>query len=155
MKQKTLRWMADNVWLGWLLCLPLLVFPVVWAFDRSPPFEVLSREPSSAKPGGHLMLVAEVRRDVKRGCSAFFTRHLYTPAGYRYDLEGLQFASASQIEDIEDRQPGRLALIIELPASITAGTAHLVTNLQYRCNPLHMLWPINITTDISFTVELP
>lgn len=155
MRQKTLSWMADNVWTGWFLCLPLLVIPLFWAFDRTPPFEILSHQPASGKPGGQLVVVADVRRDLSRGCSAYFTRHLYSPAGYRYDLEGLQFASAEQVRDIEARQPGRLALAIELPMSLSAGTAHLVTNLQYRCNPLHAVWPINVTTDIPFTVELP
>lgn len=68
------------------------------------------------------------------------------------DLEGLQAASADQIASIEARNPGRLAIVIELPLWITPGTAQLVTHLQYRCNPLHIVWPINVTTTIPFNV---
>lgn len=150
---RTLRWMASHVGLAWLLCFPLALFPIAWAFDRDPPFEVVSVEPAVGRPGGSVLLLATVKRDIKRGCSVKYTRHLWTPAGYRMDLEGLQEASADQIARMETRNPERLAVVIELPAWITPGTAQLVTHLNYRCNPLHILWPISVTTTLAFNVE--
>ena len=150
-----------NKFLHRLMVVPLLVLIafvielVIWSLDRHPPFEVLAAAPAMVAPGQTVNLVADVRRDTDRGCSARFTRHIYDGAGSRHDLEGVQIINSDGIIDIERRTPGQLHVSLRVPSSATPGGASLVTNLDYTCNPLHGLWPIHVVTEIPFTITEP
>lgn len=150
-----------NKFLHRLMIVPLLVLiafvveVVIWSVDRHPPFEVLATAPAMVAPGEIVDLVADVRRDTDRGCSARFTRHIYDGASSRHDLEGVQIINAEGIRDIERRTPGQLWVSVRVPSKATPGQASLVTNLDYTCNPLHGLWPIHVITEIPFTITEP
>jgi len=138
-------------WLAKLL-LVLACMSVVWfALDRDPLFEVLSVEPAHARPGEVVIIKAEVRRDADRGCSAAMTQFLFDSDRKRFDL-GSSVASAELIRDIETYSPGLMLMTLTLPRSISYGQADLVSVINYRCNKVHALWPIEVTTHIPFTV---
>lgn len=142
----------------WLI-VPVLVLFVAciqiafWAFDREPPFEVLSSEITSAEPGRVVVLKQVVRREPERRCSADFTRSIYDSTGARFDLEGANFATAKTIDALEKFSPGGLTLAVIVPVGAQLGPATLVTTLRYRCNPLHALWPIDVIAVVPFNVR--
>lgn len=124
---------------------------VYYAMDRDPPFAVVSVLPAQARPGEYVTLQATVRRDVDRRCSADFSRYLYDSAGSRFDL-GRSSASAEMIDSLERTSPGFLKVSIKLPEVMEPGQADMQTVLAYRCNKVHTIWPIEVTTDIPFLV---
>ncbi len=142
---RKLQWIATaTVWTGLL--------SIAWfASDRKPPFEVLDVYPASARPGEYITITAHVRRDLDRRCEADFSRYLFDEVGARYDL-GYTQASAEMISEMDRRSPGMLSVSVKLPETMQPGNASLVSVLRYRCNNVHVIWPIKITTTMPFTV---
>lgn len=128
------------------------VASVAWfAFDREPPFEVLSVEPAMARPGEVIHIRAAVRRDSSRMCSAEMTQYIFDASKRRFDL-GSSVASAELIRDIEAQTPGQMLLTMIVPLGMAPGDADLTSVLYYRCNKVHALWPIEVTTHVPFVV---
>jgi len=126
---------------------------LVWALDRTPPFELISIEPAVATPGESAVLIMHVRRDAGRDCSAILTRWVIDGKGVKIDLEGQQRISAEAIRDLERRTPGLLITSVPVPLSAFAGDALLVSDLEYVCNPVQRWWwPIGVTTKAPFTI---
>ncbi len=149
---KVLDRVADN--LLWVArgAILLSVLMVAWfAADREPPFAVIQTYPAEARPGDWITLTADVRRDTHRNCSAEFSRFIFDATHRRYDL-GSAIATADMIGEMQLRTPNRLVVSVRLPETITPGQARLLTALQYKCNRVHELWPISVTTTIPFTV---
>lgn len=138
-------------WVAYVLLFSGLASFAWFAADREPPFAVLSVEPAAARAGEWITITAAVRRDVHRRCAASFSRYVYAADGARYDL-GDSFASADVIADLERRMPGRLRVTVQLPKAMDAGPATLWTTLEYRCNKVHQWWPIEVETQMPFTV---
>lgn len=122
-----------------------------YAADREPPFAVLSVEPAEARAGDYITIVANVRREVDRMCDADFSRYLYDATGARYDM-GHAIASAEMIAALERRDNGRLRVSFLVPYGAAPGAASLQSVLNYKCNKIHRLWPITVTTELPFTV---
>ena len=140
-----LLWVAN-------ITIALGLLSVAWfALDRSPPFAVLAVTPAAAKPGDWITIRSQVRRDVDRECAADFSRFLFDSGGSRFDL-GASGSTAEMIRSMEQKSPGALSITLRLPEAIKAGPADLTTALQYRCNKVHSLWPIEVTTHMPFTV---
>ena len=145
--------LSKVIWLALSAVIGIALAQVgVWAFDRDPPYKLLSVDPAISRRGEYVDLTAHVWRDVHRGCAAEFVRFLYTSAGYRVDMEGAQFISARNLEQMERRDPGMLRLKLFVPVMMVAGRTKLVTEIRYICNPLHHLWPIEVTTTMPFDV---
>ena len=141
----------------WLATVVLAVTVVAagWLMlDRSPPFAILEVEPASARPGEIIKLHMRVMRDLKRDCSAEFTRYVFDSSAMRYYLDRGQ-ASSDFIHNLEKRSPGQLHIAITVPEDVEPGPAELETVLDYRCNKMHRLWPIEVTTRAPFTVLPP
>jgi hypothetical protein len=132
-----------------LVCGLLVV--LYYAADREPPFAVLSVKPAAAYPGEFVAIEANVRRQVERNCSAEFARYIFDSQGTRYDLGG-GTASAELVGRMERQSPGVLRLSVQVPPTAAPGTAHLVTVLDYACNRTHRIAPIQVTTEMPFTV---
>lgn len=139
------EWMARVI----LLLAGLLV--LYYAADRKPPFAVLSSTHAEAAPGEFVIVHAKVRRDAGRGCNADFWRYVYDSNGTRFDL-GHSQASAEAVAQMERRAPGSLSVAFRVPSAAAPGPATLQTVLQYQCNRVHHWWPIEVTTDLPFTV---
>lgn len=143
---RRLQWAATAMLWAGLLSVAFL------AADRRPPFEILEYYPAHAKAGEYITITARVRRDVERSCSADFTRYLFDTAGARFDL-GSSETSAVMIKHMEAQHPGLLRVIVKLPEVMQPGDGALVSVLHYRCNRVHSLWPIEVTTTLPFTVD--
>jgi hypothetical protein len=147
-----LDYFVERLMAVWWMTIIASLLAIGWfASDREPPFEILSVPEVSVRPGEWLKVTAEVRRDVSRGCDAVFSRYIFSGEGVRYDL-GTSHASAAMISAIELRHPGKLPIAVLVPGSIEPGRARLEMVLSYRCNQVHALWPIVVTTEIPFTV---
>ena len=149
--------LVNNALRRWFWC-PAAILLValgqlaVWAADREPPFALISTDPIIAKRGEEVTLHANVRRDIARRCSAKYSRYVFDADGFRRDLEGERTASAEFIDKMERISPGKLQVVIKLSQALPLGSSALVTDLRYRCNPLHVLWPIFVKTEIPFEV---
>lgn len=121
------------------------------ALDRDPPFAVISVAPAEARAGEYVTITARVWRDTTRRCSANISRYLYTENGARYDM-GSSFATVQFIEDLESRSPGILKVLVLLPTTISPGAAELISAIEYRCNSVHRIWPIEVFTSLPFRV---
>jgi hypothetical protein len=139
----------DRIALVFLIALG--VAAIVLALDRRVPFSVVSVEPAYARPGQIVVIRATVHRDTKRECSAEFTRYVFDAARTRWYLDSGQ-ASPALIETLEERSPGHLAVAFRVPEDAAPGGGTLETVLDYRCNKVHYLWPVQVTTALPFTV---
>lgn len=138
-------------WIARLILLCAAVLVLYYAADREPPFAVTSSLPAEAAAGDNITIHARVQRDVSRNCNAEFSRYIYDSAGVRFDLGSSQ-ASAQAIAQMERRSPGMLMISFRVPPTAASGPASLQTVLRYRCNRVHHWMPIEVTTDMPFTV---
>ena len=138
-------------WLAHVILALAAVLVLYYAADRHPPFAVLSSTHAEASAGQFVIIHAKVRRDADRGCNAHFWRYVYDSTGARFDL-GHSQASAEAVRQMERRSPGSLTVAFRIPSAAAPGPATLQTVLQYHCNRAHTVWPIEVTTDMPFTV---
>jgi hypothetical protein len=144
--------LAHWLWLPALVVALCVAQFTIWCFDRKPPFAVLSADPTIGVAGESVLLDMRVRRDIDRHCSVRYTRSLFDASGVRHDLEGEEWVTAAALERMQKRMPGRLRVSIPIPRHIAVGEAALVTSLRYECNPVHAIWPIEVTSVIPFEI---
>ena len=139
------------LWVAQMMIVVGIIITISYAFDRDPPFRVIRVQPAAARAGEFVTIDAEVMRQPERMCSAEFSRYIYDSTLARWDI-GSSVVSAEMIEKLESSHPGRLRVSVKLPDNIAPGQAHLDTVLVYRCNAVHRIWPIDVTTALPFTV---
>ena len=132
------------IWLGFGVL-------VVLATDREPPFRVLSVYPAVAKPGDTVEIVARVHRDTDRNCAAHLSSFILDANGTKFYM-GEQDASSELIRRLEVTSPGLLRISFVVPHTADPGPAHHVGVIQYRCNKVHSVWPIEVTSALPFTI---
>lgn len=142
------------IWAAKALIVVSLLIAAYYAADRKPPFSVLSVEPASAMPGELVTIRAAVRRDANRRCSAEMSRYIFDGQNIRFDI-GQSWFTSDVILEMEQRSPGALSVTIQVPANAKPGQARLDSVLLYRCNRVHNLYPIEVTTSMPFTVLSP
>jgi hypothetical protein len=145
------RWLQRWMWLANLTILLSFVIIATYAADRVAPYKIIESEPLEVVKGQTATFKAKVWRDPSRACSADFSRFIFDSFGARHDL-GNSMATAAMINAMEKKTPGRLVLAIEIPPGVAPGPATMITTLHYRCNKVHALWPIEVTTELPFTV---
>ena len=145
------QWLQRWMWLANLTILLSFVIIATYAADRAPPYKILESEPMEVVRGQTGVFKAKVWRDPGRTCSADFSRFIFDSTGARHDL-GNSMATAKMIADMEKRTPGHLTLAIEMPPGLAPGPASMITTLHYKCNKVHSIWPIEVTTSLPFTV---
>jgi len=142
----------DPVWRGALI---LGACSLLWlAFDREPPFKVLQVYPAYAMPGQQVQIVAEVKRDHLRHCAAHMSRYVFDGAGTRWDEPDRHF-SPETIKLIAERSPDLLKLSVTVPPEAVPGYAMVVSDLQYRCNVTHTIFPVRTSVQMPFTILRP
>jgi hypothetical protein len=144
--------MERSVMFAWLLIAAVAGVLLFWAFDRSPPFELKDYTVFNGRRGETLLVSATVHRAVDRSCSVTFSRYLFDAKGVRTDLSGIQYMTASALEQMNRVNPDRLLLNVKVPDSVQPGPAKLVTSLEYVCNPIQRLWPIDVLLEMNLVV---
>jgi hypothetical protein len=147
-------WAGAHAWLGWLLCLPILWKVAGWAADNTPPFEIHSYEvASSGPPGGEVRFHGLVRRDLERGCSVSFTRHIVDARGFRHDFDSdPRNLSAQSLRKMAAEMKDDLRLAVNIPKAAAVGPAAYTTDLAYVCNPWQRAFPIHLVMTLNFDV---
>ena len=140
----------SGTFLGGALFMVLCVAGAM-SLDRQPPFEVLSVTPAFARPGETVVIIASVRRDVARNCSATFSRFIFDSKAARFEL-GNANATADTIRRMERRSPGMLTVAALIPLVAAPGPAVVETAIEYQCNVMHAIWPIAVTATLPFTI---
>jgi hypothetical protein len=139
------------LWVPRILLLAAVVLIAWQAADRKPPFQVLSVEPAEARAGDVVVITARVKRDTSRNCSASMSRSIFDATGARADYPVTRFSDAL-IDAMEADSPGVLRVAVLVPSNAAIGPAKLVSVLDYRCNRVHALWPIEVTTTMPFQI---
>lgn len=143
--------MVRLAWVPRIMILIAVVLVIIEASDRKPPLQLLSVEPAAARAGETVIITSRVWRDGTRNCSAHRSRSMFDAASVRYDYPTAVFSDAA-IDRVERETPGLLRVAVVLPLSAAPGPASVVSVTQYRCNRVHALWPIDVTTVMPFTV---
>lgn len=121
------------------------------ALDRKPPFEVLQVYPAQARPGEQVQIVARVRRDLHRGCSSDMSRYVFDGRGTRWDEPARHF-SPDTISLMAAQNPDTLRVSVMVPFDAYPGQGKVVSDLEYRCNITHAVWPITTSAVMPFTI---
>ena len=138
--------------LSWAIIGACALVALYWALDRAPPFEMVEYTVTNAKRGETAYVNAKVRRDVGRDCTVTFTRYLMDSNKARHDIGGSQYMTAAALQRMERDMPDSLRLAVHIPEYVPVGPATLVTALEYRCNPTHALWPMDVLLEMRLGV---
>ena len=147
-----LHQLAQRYWrITWLL---MLAWPAWWALDRAPPFRQLAPATYTAvRPGGTTVIVLpSVERDLDRDCNVHWSQHLYDGAGTRHNLAG-GYQTANGLIEQAQRMGATLRMAVPISAAAAPGQALWVSQLEYRCNPMHVLAPIEVQLSVSFEIS--
>lgn len=112
-----------------------------WAFDRTPPFEVLSMDPKPdpVSPDDSVDLQPTVRSSGRQGCTATFQRVVVdeTKAILTYQPNPSSYADLPKgVHHMHTTTP-----FVWSPRA-APGIAEISVVFNVWCNPLHSLWPI-------------
>lgn len=147
------RIMYELRWVPRLILAGVCLWISTMAFDRDPPFKLLSYWTNQPTPGGMLVVRAKVHRELDRECSVTFSRYLFDRFGTRHEATGPQMMSPQALREMNASAPGELNLLVPIPTYFPPGQARLSTILEYRCNALQdVLRPINVEMNIWFEV---
>ena len=138
--------------LSWVIIGACALVALYWALDRTPPFVMTGYTVLNATRGETAYVTATVERDVGRDCTVNFVRYLMDANKARHDIGGTQYMTAAALRQMERDMPDSLRLAVRIPADAPVGPATLVTALEYRCNPMHSLWPMDVLLEMRLVV---
>ena len=137
---------------SWAIIGACALVALYWALDRTPPFVMTNYTVFNASRGETAYVNATVKRDTGRDCTVDFVRYLVDANKARHDIGGTQYMTAAALQQMERDMPNSLRLAVRIPADAPVGPATLVTALEYRCNPMHVFWPIDVLMLIELKV---
>lgn len=137
--------------LSWAIIGVCALVALYWALDRTPPFAMTDYTVTNSTRGETAYINAHVKRDLSRDCPVRFSRYLYS-GGVRHEISGVQYMSAAAIADMDKQMPDALRLAVRIPADVPVGSATLVTALEYTCNPIHTIYPIEVLLEMRLVV---
>ena len=137
---------------SWAVIGACALVALYWALDRTPPFVMTDYTVLNATRGETAYVNAKVERDTGRDCTVTFVRYLMDANKARHDIGGTQYMTAAALQQMERDMPDSLRLAVRIPADVPVGPATLVTALEYRCNPIHALYPIDVLLEIRLEV---
>lgn len=140
-------------WAPRIILLAVAGWVVAMAIDREPPFHLLGYQTNQPRPGGVLVVRAQVKRDLERECSVAFSRYLFDHFGSRHEASGPQMMTPQALRSMDALAPGQLNVQVAIPINFPPGPATMNTVLEYRCNALQdILRPIGVEMVIPFEV---
>ena len=137
---------------SWAIIGACALVALYWALDRTPPFVLLDYTVLNATRGETAYINATVERDTGRDCTVNFVHYLIDTNKTKHNIGGTQYMTASALRQMERDMPDSLRLAVRIPADVPVGPATLVTALEYRCNPMHALWPIDVLLEMQLKV---
>lgn len=148
-----LLWMPVAVLLVSLVTLTGYV--ALWLSDDAPPFVNGSYTATPAKAGRGMIISRELHRDVKRRCSIIYSRVLFDGAARMHDIVSGQRVSPQMRDLFERKTPGRQDEVVQIPEDAAPGDGWLITDMEYRCNPLQAIRPISVRLELPIRILQP
>lgn len=146
------HWMQRYILFSWAIIAAAALVASYWALDRTPPFILSSYTVFNARAGETAFINAVVDRNVGRNCNVTFSRYLVDAQRIRHDIGGTQYMTSAALHQMERDTPDSLRLAVKIPSDTPVGTANLVTALEYRCNPTHAIWPMDVLLEMDLEV---
>lgn len=137
-------WLERYLIISWCVIAGCALVVAYWALERRPPFEMQGYTATPATRGEAAYITASVKRDLTRDCAVTFTRYLVDKDKVRHDMGGAQYMTAAALQQMDRDTPDGLRMAVRIPPDMPVGEATLITVLEYRCNPVHALWPIDV-----------
>jgi hypothetical protein len=138
-------------WIGAFMLAIFLVAAIKWSGEDTAPFALLNYEAPAFVVGQNLVVKADVRRDVSRSCSFRSTKTLYDGHGVKLVEYPELRLSASTLHSRTLMFKDKLSLSVPTPEGMSPGPVVLKVLLEYECNPLHRVWPIQVRLEIVST----
>lgn len=135
----------------------LLVWPLVtiafWGLDRKPPLSLVEYTYTHVRQGAQLELHAKVKRDIDKGCSVTYARYILDSTGNRSNESQISYMNSKGMMEMAAKM-GRdnLNILYPLTTELHPGPATYIVMLDWQCNPLHAIWPIQQVIEIPFNV---
>ena len=140
-------------WIPLLLLVGAMGQCTAWMLDRDAPFHLLGYQTNQPRPGGVLVVQAQVRRELDRECSVTASRYLFDRFGARHEASGPQLMTPQALRSMDALTPGQHNVQVAIPINFPPGPATFNTVLEYRCNPLQdLMRPIGVEMAIPFEV---
>jgi hypothetical protein len=118
-----------------------------WTIDRTPPVnQIYNIITEDVHPGGDIILRSRVFRH--RSCQTHIDRVVIDGGGFRYILQDLDFNTAPGVVGEQDEYSSR----IPLPLDAASGIATLKMFMTWRCNIIHVIWPIPDYVEVKFII---
>jgi len=139
---------------GFLCFLAVLVQLVVWGADRRVPFALVEYAAPATRAGEAVVIHSRVDRALNRSCSVQYSRMFFDSGGARYDLtQGAQIMNAAALSDLNRRTPDTLVISVTIPKYASPGVGSVVTVLNYVCNPVHQIYPVEVLLSMDVVVK--
>lgn len=145
-------WLERYIFVSWMILAGTGIIALYWALDRSPPFVLGTYTVFNAPPGETMFLNANVERASERDCAVRFSRYLVDSNKVRHEIVPAGFMLSTALKDLERESPNQLRIALRVPVAAAPGPGALVTNLEYQCNPLHSVWPIDVLLRMDIEV---
>lgn len=156
---KATSWIQHNT--GLLLAICLLTWggvgltAAVWALDDDPPFRTLSYTVTPTVPGGSMIVIADVKRELHRDCTSTYSRRFVDSRGAIHALESDTTISAAGIRDMDKRSPGKLIFTVPVSYDTPPGKGLIITPISYNCNPWQSWRPLTMNLEMVGEVLPP
>lgn len=145
-------WLERYIIVSWMIIAGAGLVALYWGADRTPPFVLSDYTVIDAGRGETAYVDASVKRDVGRNCTVTFVRYLVDVNKVRHDIGATQYMTAAALEQMERDMPKSLKLAVRIPNDVPVGHAQLITALEYRCNPMHLIAPIDVLLKMDLKI---
>lgn len=153
------QWAANSVFglnMFGCACLAIAAMWVLgWYLDSKPPLVMTHYAVSPAYPGGTMVAVVDVQRDLSRNCRAEYSRRFVDSQGASHSIESGTLMTAQAIKAAEARNPGKSIFAVVVPYGAPPGNSKILTPLVYYCNPWHNMYPLEVSLELDATVLTP
>lgn len=145
------RFARTKVWIALVilaLCAPVLLY---WGFDRDRPTKFVGLKSVTKMDDRTYVLVQSVARS--RACDTDIpVRYVESPVGARLYLQPVSL-SREEMARLMHESPEEVRMIIGLPAAHLPGDWTYHINLEFVCNPVHVIFPIRDRYSFKFQVQ--
>lgn len=148
------HWAANSVFglmmFGIACMLVSAMWVLGWYLDNKPPLVMTRYTVTPAYPGGTMVAVLDVQRDMTRTCRATYSTRFLDSAGVLHGIESGTPMTAKDIRRAEERNPGKSIFAMKVPYDAPAGKSKILTPILYYCNP----WQTISNNPLEVSLEL-
>lgn len=149
MIQQATEFLHQRVIIPYVILGLFAVSSLPWLFDRDPPF-IYQNDVVVERVTPNTVSLSYAAKRV-RACPLTVERFLIVN-GNRFYFSPFTL-SANNVRRLETENPNRVKILLEIPGGAAQGKYFYNVRLDYRCNPIHALWPISVAFEVPFTLE--